>query len=122
MSRPEKAHAWRKKQGADIHSKIHEKKTTKNMTDNQQANLKEPSHLLHCTTQRTRARLFLERGAAFFPPFPQLSGEYYFEFEFEFARRGRPHHFQHEQKSVSQAPKHERANPGSRHIRRAWHK
>ena len=34
------------------------------MTDNQQANLKEPSHLLHYTTQRTHARLFLERGAA----------------------------------------------------------
>ena len=48
----------------------------KNMTDNQQANLKEPSNLLHYTTQRTRARLFLERGAAVFPSFPQQSGEY----------------------------------------------
>ena len=76
MSRPEKAYAWRKKQGADAHNKIHKKKTTKNMTDNQQANLKEPSHSLHYTTQRTHARLFLERGAAFFPSFPQLSGEY----------------------------------------------
>jgi hypothetical protein len=28
--------------------------------------------------------MFLERGAAFFPSFPQLSGEYSFEFEFEF--------------------------------------
>ena len=40
-----------------------------NILDNQQANLKKPSHLLHYTTQRTRARLFLERGAAFFPSF-----------------------------------------------------
>ena len=81
MSRPEKAYAWRKEQGADAHNKIHKKKTTKNMTDNQQAILKEPSHSLHYTTQRTHARLFLERGAAFFPSFPQLSGEYKFEFE-----------------------------------------
>jgi hypothetical protein len=29
MSRPEKAYAWRKKQGADAHNKIHKKKTTK---------------------------------------------------------------------------------------------
>ena len=82
MSRPEKAYAWRKKQGADAHNKIHKKKTTKNMTDNQQANLKEPSHLLHYTTQRTHARLFLERGAACLPSFPQPSGEYKSEFEF----------------------------------------
>ena len=72
MSRPEKAYAWRKKQGADAHKK----KTTKNMKHNQQANLKEPSHLLDYTTQRTYARLFLERGAAFFPSFSKLSGEY----------------------------------------------
>ncbi len=38
---------------------------------------------MHCTTQRTHARLFLERGAAFLPSFPQPSGEYKFEFEFE---------------------------------------
>ena len=31
---------------------------------------------LHYTTQRTHARLFLERGAAFLPSFPQPSGEY----------------------------------------------
>ena len=56
--------------------KYTKRKPQKNMTDNQQANLKVPSHLLHYTTQRTHARLFLERGAAFFPSFPQLSGEY----------------------------------------------
>ena len=72
---PEKACAWRKKQGADDHNKSHKKITTKNMTDNQQANLKGTSHFLHYTTQRTHARLFLERGAAFPPSFPQLSGE-----------------------------------------------
>jgi hypothetical protein len=54
------------------------------MKDNQQTNLKEPSHTLHYTTQRTHARLFLERGASLFPSFPQLSGKYEFEFEFEF--------------------------------------
>jgi hypothetical protein len=75
MSRPEKAHAWRKKQGADAHNKI-PKKNHKKMTDNQQANFKEFSHSLHYTTQRMHARLFLDRGAAFFPSLPQLSGEY----------------------------------------------
>ena len=71
----EKAYAWRKKQGADAHNKTHKKKTSKNMTDNQQANFKEPSHSFHYTTPhsaRTRA-CFLERGAAFIPSFPQLS-------------------------------------------------
>ena len=86
MSRTEKAYAWRKKQGAGAHDKIHKKKTTKkNMTDNQEANLKEPPHSLHYTiphSARTRA-CFLERGAAFFPSFPQLSEEYEFEFEFD---------------------------------------
>jgi hypothetical protein len=35
---------------------------------------------LHYTTQRKHARLFLEKGAAFLPSFPQPSGEYTFEF------------------------------------------
>ena len=46
------------------------------MKDNQHANLKVPSRLIalkHYTTQRTHARLFLDRGAAFIPSFPQLS-------------------------------------------------
>ena len=38
----------------------------------------------HDTTQRTHARLFLQRGDAFLPSFPQLSEEYQFDFEFEF--------------------------------------
>ena len=74
MSRPEKAYAWRKKQGADAHNKIHKKKTTKNMTDNQQANLKEPSHSLHYTTPhsaRTRACFWREA-----PPFSPRSHSY----------------------------------------------
>jgi len=37
------------------------------MKNNQQTNLKEPSLSLHYTTQRTHARLFVERGAAFLP-------------------------------------------------------
>ena len=71
MSRPEKAYAWRKKQGADAHNKIHKKKTTKNMTDNQQANLKEPSHSLHYTiphSARTRACFGERRRLSFFVP------------------------------------------------------
>ena len=76
---------WRNEQGAGARNKTHTKKkdSTKNMKDNQQTHLKGTSHSLHCTTQRTHARLFLERGAAFFPSFPQPSGEYQFEFEFE---------------------------------------
>ena len=86
MSRPEKAHAWKIEQGTDARSKkIHKKEEEKhkNMTDNQQAIHKETSLSLHYTTQRTHARLFLEGGVAFFPSFPQLSGEYKFEFEFK---------------------------------------
>jgi hypothetical protein len=48
----------------------------KNMKDNQQTHLKGTLQSLHYTTQRTHARLFLERGAAFLPSFPQPSGEY----------------------------------------------
>ena len=54
----------------------HAQKKRKYMTDNQQSNLKEPSHSLHYTTQRMHARLFLERGAVFLPSFPRPSGEY----------------------------------------------
>jgi len=53
------------------------------MKDNLQTHLKGTSQSFYYTTQRTHARLFLERGAAFLPSFPQPSGE--FEFEFEFA-------------------------------------
>ena len=64
MSRTEKAYAWMKEQGADAHNnKIHKKKSKKNMKDNQQTNLKVPSHFIsHYATQRTHARLVLERG------------------------------------------------------------
>jgi len=44
--------------------------------DNQQTHLKGTSHSLHYTTQRTHARLFLERDAACLPSFAQPSGEY----------------------------------------------
>jgi hypothetical protein len=57
-------------------TKYTKRKKTKDMKDNQQPNLKEPSNLLHYTTQCTHARLFLERGAAFLPSFPQPSGDY----------------------------------------------
>lgn len=67
---------WRNEQGADARNKTHKKKSTKNMKDNQQTHLKGTSQSLHYTTQRTHARLFLERGAAFLPSFPQPSGEY----------------------------------------------
>ncbi len=75
---------WRNEQGADARNKTHKKKSTKNMKDNQQKYLKGTSQSLHYTTQRTHARLFLERGAAFLPSFPHPSAEYEFEFEFAF--------------------------------------
>jgi hypothetical protein len=59
---------WRKEQGADAHNKC--------MKDNQQTNLREPSHL--CITPhsaRTRACFWIEAPPSF-PSFPQLSGEY----------------------------------------------
>ena len=81
---------WRKEQGAaDASSKIHKQKNTKIMKDNQQRHLKGPSDSLHHTTQRTHARLFLERGTASLPSFPKPSGEY--QFEFEFVRVRCPH-------------------------------
>ena len=43
------------------------------MKDNQQTHLKGTSQSLHYTTQRTHARLFLERGAAFSSSFYSLS-------------------------------------------------
>ena len=55
------------------------------MKDNQQTHLKGTSQSLHYTTQRTHARLFLERGAAFLPSFPQPPGEYKFKFESGFS-------------------------------------
>jgi hypothetical protein len=74
MSRPEKAHVWKKEKGDEARNKTHRKKNKhKNMKDDHQENLKKNSHSLHYTTQRTHA-LFLERGAAFFLSFPQLSG------------------------------------------------
>lgn len=72
---------WRNEQGADARNKTHKKKSTKNMKDNQQTHLKGTSQSLHYTTQRTHARLFLERGAAFLPSFPQPSEEYTIHFQ-----------------------------------------
>ena len=82
-----RTHGGRSK-GLTPTTKYTQRKPQKNMTDNQQANLKEPSHSLHYTTQRTHARLFLERGAAFLPSFPKPSREYMSEFEFEFGGDG----------------------------------
>ena len=61
---------WRKEQGADARNKIHKKKSTKNMKDNQQTHLKGTSQSLYYTTRRTHARLFFWREA---PPFSPRS-------------------------------------------------
>ena len=72
---------WRKEQEVDAHNEKHKIKSTNKTTDNQQTHLKRPPNSLHYTPQHTHARLFLERGAAFFPSFPQPSGEYKIEFD-----------------------------------------
>ena len=93
-----RTHGGRSK-GLTPTTKYTQRKPQKNMTDNQQANLKEPSHSLHYTTPhsaRTRACFWREA-----PPFCPRSqsyresvssssscamGLYSFDFEFEFER------------------------------------
>jgi len=66
MSRLEKAYVWREEQGADSHNKY--------MKDNQQTNLKKPSHLCITPDSACTRACFLERGAAFFPLVPTAIG------------------------------------------------
>ena len=52
---------------SELYEGANTQKKEKNMTDNQQANLIEPSRLLHCTTQRTHAGLFFGERRRLFP-------------------------------------------------------